>query len=365
MSTQYQIRIYSRAGTLQHVITDMLQLSYVREVNTPGMLSAALPPRHAAIADLGLDSQVEVWRANAAQGIDWYCDFRALWRGEIRQANDDGTAIYQMQCPGQLSLLGRALVAYRAGTANRSAFGATRAETLAKTLVSRNATSVGTTADGRVRNVTLTGIAVEPDAARGNDVELSCAWRNVLDVLVDVAAIGGGDFDLVKTGPQAWEFRWYPLTRGTDRRGAVVFALEYGNISSPKLTRSYLQEKTAAIVAGQGADSSRTVVVRTGANYEAGYNDTETLIDARHLLTTTALQAAGDAALVDARARNELSFGVLQVPQTLYGLHYFLGDLVTARYESVVATKKIRRVAVGVQADGSEDIQVELVDAYV
>jgi hypothetical protein len=365
MSTQYQLRIYSRTGTLQHVITDMLQLSYVREVNAAGMLAVALPARHAAIADLQLDSQVEVWRGSAEQGISWYCDFWGLWRGEIRQASDDGTAIYQMQCPGLLSLLGRAIVAYRSGTVGRSTFALTRAETLAKTLVARNATSAGTVADGRVRNVGLTGIQVEPDAARGNDIELSCAWRNLLEVLADVAAIGGGDYDLVRTTPTTCEFRWYPLTRGTDRRGAVVFALEWGNIASPRLARSHLQERTVAIVAGQGQEDARTVVVRTGANYVAGYNEVETLIDARNLTTTAALQGAGDAALVEARARNDLSFRVLQVPQTLYGRHYFVGDLVTARYEDVVATKKIRRVTVSLQADGSEDISCDLVDAYV
>lgn len=365
MTTQYQLRIYSRAGVLQHVVTDMLQLSYAREVNAAGILAVALPPQHRAIADLRLDSQVEVWRANADHGIDWYCDFWGVWRGEIRQANDDGTAIYQMQCPGILSMLGRSLVAYRANTTDRSTFGLTRAETLAKRLVTYNATSAGTTADGRVRNVTLSGVQVEPDAGRGNDIELSCAWRNLLEVLADVAAIGGGDFDLVRTTPTTCEFRWYPLARGTDRRGEVVFALEYGNIASPRLARSYLQERTVAIVAGQGQEDARTVVVRTGANYAAGYNDTETLVDARNLMTVAALQGAGDAALVEQRARNELSFAVLQVPQTLYGRDYFLGDLVTARYETVLATKKIRRVTVAVQADGSEDITCDLVDAYV
>lgn len=365
MSTQYQLRIYSRTGVLQHVITDMLQLSYVREVNAAGMLAVALPAASEAILDLQLDSQIEVWRANVAQGIDWYCDFYAFWRGETRQANDDGTAIYMMQCPGQLSLLSRPIVAYRAGTANRSQFALARAETIAKTLVGYNATSLGTTADGRVRNVTLAGISIEVDGARGNDIELSCTWRNLLDVLADITAIGGGDIDLVKTGAATWDFCWYPLTRGTDRRGAVVFALEWGNIASPRLVRSHLQERTVAIVAGQGQDADRTVVVRTGANYTAAYNDTETLVDARNLAATAALQGAGDAAMVDQRAHNELSFTVLQVPQTLYGKHYFLGDLVTARYETVVATKKIKRVTVAVQADGSEDIMCDLVDAYV
>ena len=52
---------------------------------------------------------------------------------------------------------------------------------------------------------------------------------------------------------------------------------------------------------------------------------------------------------------------MLQVPQTLYGQHYTLGDLVTAAYQGVVATKQVRRVSVSM-ADGVEQVAVELVD---
>lgn len=362
MAIQYQLRVYSRTGTLQHIITDMLGFSYAKEVNAPGVLMVDLPSGHRAIADFQTDSQVEVWRTDAANGMGWYCDFYGFWRGENRIANSDGTSVYRGICPGQMCLLDRAIVAYPANTANRSAFTAQKAETICKSLVKYNCTGSGTTGDGRKRTVTLAGIVLEGDAGRGNTMDVNCAWQRLLPVLQDVATMGGGDFDLVKTSAAQWEFRWYPGQLGVDRTGSVIFALNFGNVANPILRRDFTNERTVAIVGGQGQDSGRTVVVRTGANYNATYNATEVFVDARQSTTTAALNQAGDVVLSDARTRNELTFDVLQVPQTLYGKHYFLGDLVTGIFEGFAAQKQVKQVTVAVGEDGSEQIQVELAD---
>lgn len=360
MTTQYQLRIYNRSGTLQHIVTDMRNLSYVREVNSPGLLMFELSANHRATASFELDGQVEVWRSNLERGIDWYCDFYAFWRGEERETDSNGVSIYRAVCPGQMDLLNRPVVAYAANTTNRTLFTTQKAETIVKNLVKYNATSSGTTGDGRKRDVTLTGITVETDGARGNTLDVACAWRDLLKVLQEVSATGGGDFDLVKTAAASWEFTWYPDQFGTDRSTSVVMALEYGNIANPKLVRSYMNDKTTAIVGGTGQDDARTIVVRTGTNYIAGYSDQEFFVDARNTLTTAGLENTGDVALYNQKAKDELTFDVLQVPQTLYGRDYFLGDLITARYETVTAVKKIQRVSIAMQADGTEQIQVEL-----
>lgn len=360
MTTQYQLRIYSRTGAIQHVVTDMLALSYQREVNGAGLLVFDLAASHRAIADLQLDSQVEVWRRNPEQGIDWYCDFWAFWRGEQRRAGADGERRYRAFCPGQMDLLARPVVGYSSETADRAVFAAVAAETIIKTLVRYNATADGSLADGRVRQAMERGIVLQGDAGRGNVLSVACAWRRLLDVLRDVAEVGGGDFDLVKFGATQWELRWYPGQLGTDRRASVIFALNWGNIANPVLTRDHMAERTVAIVGGQGQEDLRTIVTRTGANYDATYNLVETFVDQRQLTTTAALQAAGDRELSEAQTRDGLEFDVLQAPQSLYGRHYFLGDLVTGVVEGVAAYKQIARVAVSLGDDGGERINVEL-----
>lgn len=363
MAVEYKVRIYSRTGTLVYELVDYTALAYTREVNAPGMAVVTLPGEHAAVAGVDLDYQLEIWRRNQTYSLDWYRDFSGLVRDVERRAEDDGVRSAILYAPGDLSLLGRAIVAYKADTANRCKFTTAKAETILKNLVKYNATSSGTLVDGRVRAVDIGGITVQADGAGGNTLDVACAWQNLLGALQDVAAVGGGDFDLVKTGAAAWEFRWYAGQLGTDRSATVLFSLARGNMAAPVLTRNTLSERTVAIVGGQGEAAARAVAVRTGANHNASYNSVETFVDARQMTTTAGLEAAGDRALAEAQARYTLTFDVVQTPATLYGAHYDLGDLVTASFEEYSGVKKITGVAVEFTSEGDERVQVTMEDA--
>ena len=72
--------------------------------------------------------------------------------------------------------------------------------------------------------------------------------------------------------------------------------------------------------------------------------------------------AEGDRELDTLKRRDVLTFDVLQIPSTRYGLHYGLGDLVTGYYQGISATKKIQRVTVSLDTNGEESIRVELTD---
>lgn len=361
MAAEYRVRIYSRTGVLVYELVDYTALAYTREVNAPGMAVVTLPGEHAAAAGVDLDFRLEVWRRNQTYSLDWYRDFSGLVRDVERRAAEDGMRTATIYAPGDLSLLGRAIVGYKAATANRSKFTTAKAETVLKNLAKYNATSSGTTGDGRIRNVDLAGISLQADGAGGNTLDVACAWQNLLEACQDVAAVAGGDFDLIKTGAAAWEFRWYAGQRGTDRSATVLFALTRGNMANPVLLRNTLTEATVAVVGGQGEESARSVVIRTGANYNASYNATEVFVDARQMSTTAGLNAAGDRALWEAQARYTLEFDVVQTPSTFYGSHYDLGDLVAASFEEYSGTKKITGVAVQFDNNG-EQIKVTMGD---
>lgn len=360
MTTEYQIRVKDVAGATQAIVTDFLSLAYVKRVNEPGLGSFVLHGDHAAIDELVDKGQVEFWRRNQAQGVDWYCDFYGLYREPDRSGGRPGRFVGY--CPGQMDMLRWRTVAWKAGTADRSAFTSDPAETIMKTLVAYNAGSSATTGNGRIRTGTITGIATESDGGGGNSTDWYCAFDNLLGTLQDLALIAGGDFDLVKTGAQAWEFRWYATRLGTDRSASVIFSLEYDNMANPQYRTRRMAERTVAIVGGQGEGSLRQVGVRTGPNYAAS-NDIEMFTDARNVSSTAGLQAKGDAELEKARAYDEFRFDVLQTAVSLYGKHYFLGDLVTAvnPFTGASLEKKIVGVAVTVQ-DGAESIQVETAD---
>lgn len=360
---QYELRIYNAAGSLQYIVTDAA-FSYTKRVNAPGFLQFIVDDAHSVVGNLSRDYQVEVWRQRAADsgesnGITNGADAYFLVRDEERRADSDGNSSVTYYCPGQMSLLQRAIVAYPSGQDLRSDYTSDPAETVLKNIVKYNLTSSGTTGDGRIRNADETSITIQTDGAGGNTIDYACAYRNVLDALQEVATIAGGDFDLVKTAAATWDFRWYSGQLGTDRSASVIFALQYGNMASPTLRRNWLKESTVAIVGGQGEGSSRTTQTRTGTNYDSATNSTEIFVDARDLTTTTGLQKRGDIALYQSEARDDLQFDVVQTPGSLYGLHYFLGDKVTGYYQGVTATKQITAVTVGLGQDGQETIAVE------
>jgi hypothetical protein len=253
-------------------------------------------------------------------------------------------------------------VAWKAGTASRSVFTSDPAETIMKTLVSYNAGSAATTGHGRIRTGTITGISTAADGADGTVTDWYCAYDNLLETLQKLARIAGGDFDLVKTGAQAWEFEFYTTRLGTDRSATVIFSLEYDNMSNPRFVTQRLSEATVALVGGQGEGSLRQVVTRTGANYAAG-NDIEIFVDARDAGSTAGLNAKGDTVLEERRAYDQFDFDVLQTAVSLYGKHYFLGDLVTAvnPFTGTALARKINGVTVTVNR-GTEQIAVETAD---
>ncbi len=233
-------------------------------------------------------------------------------------------------------------------------------------LVTYNITSSATTGNGRKRNGTnwpATQITVQEDLEGGNSLNWYCFGQNLLENLQKLAPIAGGDFDLVKTSPTAYEFRWYLGQLGTDRSATVKFALGLGNMGLPEYSESRIDEKTVACVWGQGEDSARDYATRTGANY-ATTNDIELFVDANDIVFGDAdgLNDKGDQKLREVEAIRSFRFNALQAPATLYGVHYFLGDLATVinPVNSAEYVQKIAAITQTLSPDGKQSIDVEV-----
>lgn len=362
MATEYKLRAYNASGVLQFEIVDFLELAYTKEVNSPGLLAFELAGNHALAAALADKWQVEIWRRNLALGVDWYADFYGLFREPDKEGVDPG--IFTARCPGQLSILSWRIVGWKADTANRSKFINQPAETIMKTLVDYNLASNATVANGRVRDGAMTGITVQADAAGGNSVDWFCAYANLLETLQGLARVGGGDFDLVKTGAATWEFQWFSGQLGTDRSADVIFANEFGNMANPRFQTLRLNESTVAIVGGQGEGSARAIAIRTGANYDEDDNNIEVFVDARSEQTTAGLNAKGDEKLDELKASDTFTWDALQMQDLMYGVDYFLGDLVTVRnpFTAENVTQKINKVTVSLDSGGNEAISVETIN---
>ena len=358
MTADYYVRVLDIAGDLQFVITDFAALAYTRKVNSPGLMQLTLRGDHPLLAAMQDKWQLEVWRKPA--GGAFALDFVGLARQEEYYYGDRSTAV--LTCPGLMSMLAWRVVAWYAGVANRSKFISAKAETISKTLVSYNATSSASVANGRIRAGTIAGLSIEADAAGGETVDWFCAWANLLETLQELARVGGGDFDLVKLTATTWQFRWYTGQLGTDRSASVIFAVQRGNMANPQYKALRISEVTAAIVGGQGEASSRVTAVRTGVNYAAG-NDIEAFVNASDVSTTAGLQARGDVALVEMQAAGEFNFAVLQTPACEYGTHYGLGDLVAAAnpFTGASETLKVGEAHIRLDGGGNEQIEIRMV----
>jgi hypothetical protein len=356
MPATYRIDLRAANGTLKAVLPaegegGMLSLTYRKRVNAPGLLVFTLNADDTAAGLLEHRGIVEVWRCDT--GVAWYRDFTGLiLRRQYRYTDRNVVTVY---CPGIIWLLGTRHVLYYAGTANRSEFTSDAAETIASTLVTYNATSSATTTAGRLRNGAISVLSAEAAGTAGNTLDWYCAYDNLLETLQELAQAGGGDFDVVQTGDAAFEWRWYDGQLGTDRSATVTFALEYGNMAAPEYDHDRRNECGIVAVLGQGEESSRTTVIRT-----SGDSDVELIADARDVTTTAGLNARGDARLVSNTAVQDFGFKAVTTPACTYGLHYFLGDLVTARYGTVVeVTRKIVGVSVTLDEGGREVVEPE------
>ncbi len=360
MTTLYRLDAYDMSGVKQAVLIDYTFLAYTKSVNTPGFLQFGLRGDHPLLSSLTDKFQIEVYRK--PEGAPWGRDFAAIYRQPEWTFTDRKNVA--LLCPGLMSMLAWRIVNWPANTANRTKFSAVKGETIMKTLVEYNAAASATTGNGRKRAGAITGLTVATDTAAGNTTDWYCAQENLLATLQKLAHIAGGDFDLVKTSATAWQFRWYTGQLGTDRTASVIFAIERGNMADVHYREKRIDEKTVACVWGKGEEAARDYVTRTGANYAAG-NDIEVYVDAKDIAfgDTAGLNGRGDHKAKEYQMQVEFEFTALQAPATLYGVHYFLGDKITAvnPINGASLTQKVRSVSVSLDDSGQETIEPKFV----
>jgi hypothetical protein len=362
MTLVAEIRTFTPLGIEKQRISDFQWLACTKKVNGAGLLQFGLKGNHKAIADLTHKSQVELWVKDDHNKIDWYPYFGGLFLSQDWKMVD-GLPMVTLSVPGYMWLLKTRIVNWPANTLNRTIFTNRAAETIMKLLIRFNVWTDATIANGRKRDGAITGVSYAADTVAGNVVDWSCFGDNLLETLQKLAKIAGGDFDLIKTGTNTFEFKWYTGQRGTDRTNNVIFAVERGNMGSPTYTYNRIDEQTAACVWGRGEKTVRDYVTRTGVNYSAS-NDVEMFVNASDLEmgATAALNARGDEKLQGSRSKEEFEFDVLQTPKCQYAIDYFVGDLVTIvnPFTGISTIQKIYSSTLGMEKEGKINLSMEV-----
>lgn len=366
----YKLEVYNRSAARQAVITDFEHVAATKRVNSPGILTFGLRGDHAILSSIEDKWLFELWRRpepkeEATALEDWDLEGSYLYRDAKWQYPESGSTFVGI-AEDVKACLGWREIAYPAATVNRSFFNGVVAETICKTLVDYNISNNATVGNGRDRGGDLVwpAISVAADSAGGSSLVWYCAYKNLLEQLQRLAEAGGGDWELNKSSPGAYEFEFYAGQLGSDLSGSIEFSMERGNMANPVYNERRKAEATVAIVGGQGERDAREVEVRTGPNYNASYNDIEKFVNATDVDfgDTVGLQDRGDEKLEGLAAKFEFEFDVLQTPATRYGVDYELGDLVTALnpYTGSSFTAKVEAVTMAWARAGEEHITIEV-----
>lgn len=341
-------------------ITDVDTFQCITRVNHPGLLNfqVSSPAALAKIAQLEHGSLVELYRRYTEYGIDWYKHFGGVYLDQESTRSETITSTVGVS--GYAELLNWRIVAWKANGANRSRFLGRPAREIMFDLVNYNIGNNATSAQGRLLTGTFGAWDTQYDGD-GNTINWYCAYDNLLESLQGITQIGGGDFS-VDRDEENWVFQFHAGQLGEDRHLEVIFSVGLGNMGEPKYSFSRSDERTAAIVAGQGEEADREVMIRYGSDHEMPDNHKEVFVNASDIEfgDSTGLANRGDQKLETHRARETFSFSVLQTPAAMFKVHYDLGDLVTVvnPFTGKSSVQKISEVNLTWNQDGSETIEI-------
>jgi len=375
MTWELHLRHYDRSGDLLNGYIAPLVARYTNSLDGDEplvfSLAAVTYAEYEPIAEYDI---IEVMVRNQFLGVTsaaggFVRDFVGIVRGQVqRETTGDGVTYLTWTVPEGKHVFSWRRVLWPAGTANRSTFTTTPAETAVKTLAEYNATELATVANGRWRAGDLAPgmvveLDIEADAGQGTAVSLSFMGGGLLASMGKICELGGDYYRLEWQGgslggPNEWALSW---GRGVDKStgtGRVLFSLSNGVLLQPRRSYAYATG-TTALSAGQGEGAARAVSLLDGVDYAAD-NDIELFVDARSAATDAGRLGQAASNLDSSREQTKLDFTVLQTSDVFYSpipvtgrQTYHVGDKVLTDYG---ANEVIRVRKAGVTwADGSGD----------
>lgn len=364
MTGRYEVRLFDPVTGLQTAIfDDWNSLYYYLKLDDTSIHTFSMDgmdPRRALFVP---DALVEVYRSDLANGLPATLEYGAFHRTDQDQTTDTNDNLFTSYGRDYKDLIHRREVLYFSGSAGDIKVGP--ADDIMKAYVRENAGSLATVVNGRLRDGVTSGLSVAPDNSLALAWNGTASWKNLLDIVQQIAQHGSIDWDVVRTGATTFQFITYWPRLGTDRTvgNQTIFAPELGNMSLPFSVLSRVEEANDIIVLGPGEGNARTfieVLDVTPANVSP-WNRVERSQDARNSTTTAQMNDVGQTQRNALKATRQISFQVIQSLATVYGRDYRLGDLIIARYKGIQEIKKIVGVEVTV-ANGREDIRIHFDD---
>lgn len=388
MSLNYEIYLLDDRGVRLALLEGWSFISYTRAVNQFGTVDIGIP------FDLFSrdfnpwfrpDWRLDVWRSpQAGMPLRRESTFM-LRKPEVYTRSEDGMRMLRFYGRNGLDLLRRRHVIQRGGTAWASK--TDYADDMMKEIV-REQMLYGSALDedGSVDNDRAWPqgeFFVSADSGDGPLITHNFEGGNVLDVLKDIRDISFQknaedadnrrvyfEVEPVATGNTqsgsklGWRFSTRSGLFGGDRTDGLEFSVENENISDVSYSINHLEEKNTAYVQGGGAGAGQLIEVVTDPSraMNSRWNRCESVVSAASQTGTDGLQSAGSAELEKGRPPESMPLvflsnpGNLNLPRSLYGLDWDLGDLVRVNYAGKQLDMEINLVYVSVNEQGEENI---------
>lgn len=193
------------------------------------------------------------------------------------------------------------------------------------------------------------GLVMAPDPLVGSNVTGQGRYQPVLE-LVQGLAVAAGDlgFRIISTGGGGLQFQVY---QPVDRSATVKFSQALGNLGD------YDYKMTApagnyGIGGGSGELTARTIVEEGDSASIATWGLSEFFRDRRDTTDTTQITQSLDEELTKRAATRAVTITPIDMPQVAFGVHYGLGDLVTAVVDDLQIVEVVREVKITYSAAG-------------
>lgn len=368
-TANYQIVLYDDAGTKLAILDDYRSLQFQKVVNDKGFFTLIINNNDAKKSLFEKNGILVVMRKIPGY-TNWYTEFEGHCEDFYTNIYQNGNEQYTIVGSGFNGLLARRIIAYEEGTApaSKSDF----SETVMKEFVQENIGPSATIANTRFADGVQANFTVAADTGAGLAWNGDRTGKNLLQVLQEISNFSEIDFDVstnVTVGN--YVFQTYEDQLGSDRtvvglnpatglNGAGnaphIFSPIMGNVQEASFSTKAKESSNRVFVYGQGTGATRQIEYREDATL-IGVNNInlrESMRGGSSQDSVAKLQSLGDEQLEKLKEQEKFEFTPMDIPSSLYGVHYFFGDKVTVRIGNEQRNKRIVSVKISLSGGKGE-----------
>lgn len=363
MAAEYSLILQSPGAVPLKDLDKIHSCAYARANNAGGALTLIVPD---GLYDPSLFQPYgRILVQRSLPGLPPYVDLGTPWfilDGPFYELSPEGVALMRFECVDALELIlnGRN-VAYN--DYNAFTYKLAAADDMCKAVVRENAGALATDTDRDMSGF----MNVAGDNGAAPVIRMgSFARQQVLDVLQDIADASANDdtpvwlgFDvaLADVISGLLEFRTYINQRGNDHRfpggnPPLLLSPEAGNLADVVTSTQYRNVASYIYTGGAGVGDIRPIATASSAALIAlsPFGRREKFVDGSQITDPDALQALADAELQQARIAQTLTGRIVELPNTLRGVHWDYGDYMTANYQGVTFDCRVDKISVRLTA---------------